>query len=104
MNVTIHVPAPLLRAMEGRRKVELGMPAGAELGDLLQALFTLYPKLAEHVAGERENPEPGSVQVQVLLEPGDPAPGKLKDGAHVYLVAPKVDSAGWDIYKRARML
>ncbi|HYX91486.1 MAG TPA: hypothetical protein VE782_07990 [Myxococcaceae bacterium] len=64
MNVTVHIPTPLRNAVEGRRKLNLGLPPSADLGDLVQALLTLYPKLRAHVAQERQ-PRQGGQKVQM---------------------------------------
>ncbi len=48
------VVAPALRgAFEGRREVRLGMPAHAGVGDVLESLFKLYPRVRQYLAGER---------------------------------------------------
>jgi hypothetical protein len=52
VNVTVIVPNALRSAVDGRAKVSLGLPPKANVGDLLEALFTLYPKLRSHVATE----------------------------------------------------
>ncbi|MHB8878685.1 MAG: ubiquitin family protein [Myxococcaceae bacterium] len=53
MNVHIMVPDSLRSAVEGRRKVELGVPQSADLGDVVQTLIALYPKLAAHLPSDR---------------------------------------------------
>lgn len=40
-------------AVDGRGQLELGVPLTADLGDVLQTLFTLYPKLRAHVPSEK---------------------------------------------------
>ena len=70
MTVTVHVPAPLRNAVEGRRKLNLGLPPAADLGDLVQALLTLYPKLLAHVPQDRKAmPDGQTVQMKVLADP-----------------------------------
>ncbi|MBI3185686.1 MAG: hypothetical protein HYZ28_26405 [Myxococcales bacterium] len=54
MNVTVVVPQALRPVFDGRRRIELGVPRGADLGDVLQALLVLYPKLAQHLPSERK--------------------------------------------------
>ena len=69
MTVTVHVPGPLRNAVEGRRKLNLGLPPSADLGDLVQALLTLYPKLRAHVAQERQERAGGQkVQMKVIAD------------------------------------
>lgn len=53
MNVTVMVPKSLRPSVEGKVKVNLGLPPSANVGDLLEALFTLYPKLKQHVASDK---------------------------------------------------
>lgn len=40
--------------MEGRRKLSLGLPPSADMGDVVQTLLTLYPKLRAHVSHDRK--------------------------------------------------
>ncbi|MFP2909720.1 hypothetical protein ACLESD_32675 [Pyxidicoccus sp. 3LFB2] len=48
------VVAPALRgAFEGRRELSLGMPAHAGVGDVLESLFKLYPRVRQYLKGER---------------------------------------------------
>ena len=56
---------PLRNAVEGRRKLNLGLPPSADLGDLVQALLTLYPKLRAHVAHERQERPGGQQKMQM---------------------------------------
>ena len=53
MNVTVLVPRSLRTAVDGRVKLSLGLPPTADVGDLLEALFTLYPKLKQHMANDK---------------------------------------------------
>jgi hypothetical protein len=53
VNVTVVVPNSLRPACEGRKKLELGVPSTADLGDVLHTLFTLYPKLVSHMPSEK---------------------------------------------------
>jgi hypothetical protein len=48
------VVAPALRGVfEGRRELSLGLPARADLGDVLESLFKLYPRARQYLLGER---------------------------------------------------
>ena len=81
MNVTVHVSARLRGAVEGRRKLDLGLPPSADFGDLVQALLTLYPKLRAHLTAERaEKHQNGGPQVQMKVM----ADSRMR---RVYLVA-----------------
>jgi hypothetical protein len=53
MNVTVVVAASLRAAFDGRSKLELGVPPGADVGDVMQTLFSLYPKLVQLIPNER---------------------------------------------------
>ena len=75
MNVTVHVPSALRNAVEGRRKLNFGMPPSSDVGDLVQTLLTLYPKLRAHVPHDNKA---NKVQMRVLAD------ARLK---RVYLVA-----------------
>ena len=48
------VPDSLRAAVEGRRTLELGVPPSADLGDVVQTLMALYPKLAAHLPSDRK--------------------------------------------------
>jgi sulfur-carrier protein len=51
-DVTV-VLAPALRgAFEGRREVNLGLPASAGVGEVLESLFQLYPRAWQYLLGE----------------------------------------------------
>ena len=65
MNVTVLVPSTLRAAVDGKHKLDLGVPAGAGVGEVLQTLLTLYPKLRAAMANETK---PRRQQRQ--LEPG----------------------------------
>jgi hypothetical protein len=54
LNVTVVVPPTLRGAMDGRKQVQLGVPANADVGDVLETLLKLYPKLLHHVASDRK--------------------------------------------------
>lgn len=85
MNVTVYVALALTGALDGRRKVELGLPPTADLGDVLQTLITLYPKLGVHLPHEGPTQK---LQMSVLYQPRSEAwPLRLREGQTVYLVA-----------------
>jgi len=52
VNVTVHVAPALARAVEGRRRLELGLPAGAGPAELWDTLLALYPGLRALVPGD----------------------------------------------------
>jgi molybdopterin converting factor small subunit len=84
VTVTVLVPASLRSALEGKRRVELGVPAGAGVGDVLQALLTLYPKLARVVATEGRH---GHAGLTLFFEEGRTRGGR-SEHARVWLFAP----------------
>jgi hypothetical protein len=89
MNVTVLIPRSLKTAVEGKAKLSLGLPPSADLGDLVEALFTLYPKLRLHLASDQ-----GAKAQQLNLyladasSPGLSWRGRLKEGQTLYLSAP----------------
>ena len=83
MTITVHVPPTLLAAFEGRNRVDLGVPANAGLGDVLQAVFALYPRLSAFMAHERSR---APMELTVLLAPGVDS-FRLRDGERLFLVA-----------------
>ena len=64
MNVTVLIPPTLRAAVDGKHKLDLGVPAGAGVGEVLQTLLTLYPKLRGALASETR---PGRIALIVLL-------------------------------------
>lgn len=80
MNITVHIPGPLRPAFDGRRRVELAVPEGARLGDVLQTLFALYPK-AFHLL-PHEGPLT-RIQLGLMIEPGTV---QLREGQALVLV------------------
>lgn len=53
VDVRVEVAPALQGAVGGRRELYLGLPGGAGVGELLEALLTLYPRLRQHLAGDR---------------------------------------------------
>ena len=90
MNVVVMVPKALKAAVEGRVKLSLGLPPNADVGDLLDTLFTLYPKLKLHVASENG----AKAQHLSLYLSGEGAKdiswrSRLREGQTLYLSAPQ---------------
>jgi hypothetical protein len=83
VNVTVLVPSTLRSAVEGKHKLDLGVPAGAGVGEVLQTLLTLYPKLRSAMANETR---PRRQQLTVVVEPR-PAHRGQRDGVRVWLFA-----------------
>ncbi len=50
------VAPPLRNAFEGRSVVSLGLPATADLGDVVETLLRLYPRTRSLLAGDRGTP------------------------------------------------
>lgn len=84
MNVTVLVPSTLRAAVDGKHKLDLGVPAGAGVGDVLQTLLTLYPKLRGAMASETR---PRRQQLSVVFESRPPLRG-AREGLRVWLFAP----------------
>lgn len=83
MNVTVLVPSTLRSAVDGKQKLDLGVPAGAGVGEVLQTLLTLYPKLRSAMASETR---PRRQQLTVVVEPRSVLRGS-RDGVRVWLFA-----------------
>lgn len=89
MNVWVVVPRALRPAVDGRRKLDLGVPPSADVGDLLHTLFSLYPKLRRHIPNDNK---PVRQQFNVLLteQSGRELAARrsgLREGSTVYLSA-----------------
>ncbi|MGO9830145.1 MAG: MoaD/ThiS family protein [Myxococcaceae bacterium] len=89
MNVTVLVPSSLRAALDGKRRVELGVPAGSGVGEVLQTLLTLYPKLARVLASERQHGKQG---LTLFYEEAGTRKGR-REHARVWLFAPGAEPA-----------
>jgi len=83
VNVTVLVPSTLRAAVDGKHKLDLGVPAGAGVGEVLQTLFTLYPKLRSALHNETK---PRRQQLTVVVEPR-PALRGAREAVRVWLFA-----------------
>ena len=83
MNVTVLVPATLRSAVDGKHKLDLGVPAGSGVGEVLQTLLTLYPKLRAAMASETR---PRRQQLTVVVEPRSAQRG-AREAVRVWLFA-----------------
>ena len=90
MNVTVLVPVSLRSALDGKRRVELGVPAGSGVGEVLQTLLTLYPKLARVLASERQQGRQG---LTLFYEEAGLRRGR-REHARVWLFAPAAEQPG----------
>jgi molybdopterin converting factor small subunit len=91
VNVTVLVPSTLRSAVDGKHKLDLGVPAGAGVGEVLQTLLTLYPKLRGSMASEMRLRRQ---QLTVVFEPRSLVRGN-RDGIRVWLfAAPEPTGAG----------
>jgi hypothetical protein len=84
VNVTVLVPSTLRAAVDGKHKLDLGVPAGAGVGEVLQTLLTLYPKLRTALANEIR---PRRQQLSVVFEPRPVLRGS-RETVRVWLFAP----------------
>jgi hypothetical protein len=89
VNVTVLVPSSLKSALDGKRRVELGVPSGSGVGEVLQTLLTLYPKLSRMVATERLHGRQG---LTVVFEEAGMRHGR-REHARVWLFAPSAEPA-----------
>ena len=83
MNVTVLIPSTLRAAVDGKHKLDLGVPAGAGVGEVLQTLLTLYPKLRGAMASDTR---PRRQQLTVVFESRPPLRG-AREGVRVWLFA-----------------
>ena len=89
MNVTVMVPLTLKGAVDGRGRLDLGVPPFADLGDVLESLFRLYPKLALHMASEKRSAR-ATLNLFVseqMLKDFDRRRFALREGQMLYLSA-----------------
>jgi len=88
VTVTVLVPVSLRAALDGKPRVELGVPPGAGVGEVLQALLTLYPKLARRVASERRAGRPG---LTLFFQDAETRGGR-REHARMWLFAPSAQT------------
>jgi hypothetical protein len=84
------VPRVLRAAFDGRIKINLGLPATADVGDLLETLFQLYPKVKQHVASDHLGNQGQHLNVY-LSEAGSKDiswRARLREGQTLYLSVP----------------
>ena len=56
LDITVVVAPPLQSAFDGRSHVSLGLPASADVGELVETLLRLYPRTRSLLAGDRGTP------------------------------------------------
>jgi len=86
VNVTVLVPSTLRAAVDGKHRLDLGVPAGAGVGEVVQTLLTLYPKLRSALASDTRLRRQ---QLTVVVEPRSARRGQ-RDGVRVWLFAPPI--------------
>jgi hypothetical protein len=90
LDITVVVAPPLRSAFEGRSLVSLGLPATADLGEVVETLLRLYPRTRSLLAGDR-GPVGGRYMHLVLDAPSiqEPARGRagLAAGHKVFVFA-----------------
>jgi hypothetical protein len=90
LDITVVVAPPLQSAFDGRSLVTLGLPATADVGELVETLLRLYPRTRNLLAGDRG--APGGRYMQLVLDAPSlqvPAQGRggLAAGHKVFLFA-----------------
>jgi len=90
LDITVVVAPPLQSAFDGRSLLSLGLPASADVGDLMETLFRLYPRTRSLLAGDRGTP--GGRYMQLVLDAPslrEPVPGRaaLAAGHKVFVFA-----------------
>ncbi|WP_224365115.1 hypothetical protein [Hyalangium versicolor] len=68
LDITVVVAPPLRNAFEGRSVLSLGLPAEADLGDVVETLLRLYPRTRSFMAGDRGTP--GGRYMHLVLDGG----------------------------------
>lgn len=92
MNLTVIVSHHLREAVEGRRRLELGVPRTADVGDVVETLLSLYPKLGHFLANERSAERR---QLNIYWGDGSGRRGDgFRDGQRLYLLALKPKRGG----------
>lgn len=79
MNVTVVVPNVLKGAVDGRGQLTLGFPPAATIGDVVETLLRLYPRLSQHILDERK-PSQGGLGAFLAGQPG-----RARDSVRLYL-------------------
>ncbi len=89
MNVQVMMPESLRAAVEGRFRVELGVPPTADVADVVQTLVLLYPKLTAHLPSERRpvRQHLNIFQSEQATEELAQRRGPLREGQVIYLAA-----------------
>jgi hypothetical protein len=54
MNIVVVIAPLLIASVDGRGRLELGVPPTSDVGDILDTLLRLYPKLINHMATDRK--------------------------------------------------
>lgn len=90
LDITVVVAPPLRSAFEGRSLVSLGLPATADLGEVVETLLRLYPRTRGLLAGDRGTP--GGRYMHLVLDAAsihEPAGGRagLAAGHKVFVFA-----------------
>ena len=88
MNVTVRIPPTLKPAFDGREVLNLGLPPTADIGDLVDTLLSLYPKLRGFMAGETKQSRSalGIFISEIALRDLATRRKGLREGQIVYLV------------------
>ncbi|MFN0064519.1 MAG: hypothetical protein ACKVPX_18605 [Myxococcaceae bacterium] len=81
--MTLMVSRTLRLAVDGRDSIELGVPRAATVGDVLETLLNLYPKLGRFLASEKKNS--GAAGLHLMVRGAHKEP--LREGERLYLTA-----------------
>lgn len=93
LTVTVHIAEALRPSVDGRRQVSLGVPSTASVGDILESLFKLYPRLVQHMASERRGTASQGLRLVVagsalgLADSAGGRPESIQQGQRLYLFA-----------------
>jgi hypothetical protein len=90
LDISVVVAPPLRNAFEGRSVVSLGLPATADLGDVVETLLRLYPRTRSLLAGDRGTPGGRFMHLVVdgsASQEGSQGSGGLAAGHKVFIFA-----------------
>jgi hypothetical protein len=79
LDITVVVAPPFRSAFEGRSLVSLGLPATADVGEVVETLLKLYPRTRSLLAGDR-GPAGGRYMHLVLDAPPSQEPDTGRSG------------------------
>ncbi|MFB1481416.1 hypothetical protein [Corallococcus sp. RDP092CA] len=89
-DISVSVAPGLRGAFDGRRELSLGVPATADVGDVVEALLRLYPRTQKLLAGD--GGEAGGPYLHLAMDEASarelsPGGGGMAGGCRLYVFA-----------------